>query len=106
MIKGSPEAREFGARLRAEREAHGYTRLTWGKMLGHEGSLIKKRIQEHETGRAFMHPESLQKIDLWRRCGLPEDAPSPDLGLGRQKSREIAIKKLRKKLGSDWVENK
>ena len=77
-----------------------------GKMLGHEGSLIKKRIQEHETGRAFMHPESLQKIDLWRRCGLPEDAPSPDLGLGRQKSREIAIKKLRKKLGSDWVENK
>jgi len=82
----SPEKIAFGLWLRQSREAFGYTRSRFARLLGYQGTrkALRKRLYLRETGRLGMAQENVEKIQFWMKNGLPDDAPLPNLNVSRE----------------------
>jgi len=80
-----PERHTLGKIVKAYRQELGYSRKTFGQIIGYNENNSKRRMAAIEGGRKNLPDDLLQRCELWSRFGIPPDAPDPDLLAARAK---------------------
>jgi len=61
------------------RQKLGYTRYTFGRMLGMSEKNAKLKMRQIESGQRQIGSDRLTKINQWISTGVPEGSPKPTL---------------------------
>lgn len=88
-VKRTQETISLGKSIKGARDHFGYTRTTFGMMLGFTPKGSHRNIQGIEQDLKGISEERVAKIARWLRDGLPDDAPEPDLSDARAKGARL-----------------
>ena len=101
----TPETRKLGKDVKGSRQFFGYTRQTFGEMLGFTERGAYRNMAGIEGGYKKISAMKVAMIARWLRDGLPKDAPEPDLSNARAKGARIHRENRDKREAEQRAEN-